>query len=346
MVTSREFGKTADGRVVTANTIEGNNGSSVTILDLGCIIQSVIVPDRDGKLTDVTLGYDNVEYYTKNPSCFGAVVGRNCNRIRGGKISIDGKEYTLALNDVYNNLHSGPNGYQFRLWQTGEITDRSVQFLLESPDGDQGYPGNMKAEVTFTFSNANELTLSYRASADQDTIANLTNHSYWNLNGAGEGLIYDHLLCIHADRYTPLDEHNVPNGTFAEVTGTEMDFTEAKPIGRDINAGTEQLVRGTGYDHHFDINGEGFREAAWAAGDKSGIRLTISTDADGAQLYTGNFLEDPNGKGGKYYPDRGGFAIEAQFVPNSINDPAYKSSLLRAGEEFTQKTVYAFSIES
>ncbi len=345
MVTKREFGKTADGRVVTAYTIEGGPGASATILDIGCVVQSVIVPDKDGNPVDVTIGYDTAELYAQNPACYGGLVGRNCNRIRGGKITIDGVEYQLELNDVYNNLHSGPNGFQFRIWNVGEITDHSVEFLLESPEGDQGYPGKMNVSVTFGFSEANELSLSYKASADKDTIANFTNHSYWNLNGEGNGLINDHVLCVHADRFAPLDEHNVPDGTFRDVTGTEMDFREPKKLGQDIECGSQQLVQANGYDHHFDIAGEGFREACWVVGDKTGIKLTISTDADGAQLYTGNFLNDANGKNGHFYPDRGAVAIETQFVPNSINDPAYKSSLLKAGDVFTQNTVYAFSVE-
>ena len=346
MVTVKEFGKTSDGRTVTAYTISGGPGASATILDIGCVVQSVIVPDKDGNPVDVTLGYDEAELYAQNPCCYGGLVGRNCNRIRGGKVNINGTTYTLALNDVYNNLHSGPDGFQLRIWDVGEITEHSVTFHLESPDGDQGYPGNMKVSVTFAFSEENALSISYEASADKDTIANFTNHSYWNLNGAGDGLINDHVLCMHADRYAPLDEHNVPDGTFADVAGTEMDFRQPKKLGQDIACGSEQLVKANGYDHHFDINGEGFREACRIVGDKTGIMLTISTDADGVQLYTGNFLDDHNGKGGRFYADRGAVAVEAQFVPNSINDPAYKTSLLRRGEVFTQKTVYAFSLDA
>lgn len=346
MITAREFGKTADGRIVTAYTINGSRGASVTILDLGCVVQSVIVPDKDEKLVEVTLGYDDAELYTKNPCCYGGLVGRNCNRIRGGRISIDGTEYSLALNDNgLNNLHSGPDGFQFRIWNTGKMTDNSVEFLLESPDGDQGYPGKMDISVTFTFTDENSLVIDYRASADKDTVANFTNHSYWNLNGEGEGLVDDHLACIHAGRFAPKAEDNVPDGTFCNVAGTAMDFRKPKKLGQDILAGAEILKKDGGYDHHFDIDGEGFREACYIVGDKTGIRMTLSTDADGVQVYTGNVLHDPNGRGGKFYPDRGAVAIEAQAVPNSINDPAYKSCLLRKGDVYTQKTVYAFSVE-
>ncbi|MDO4804077.1 MAG: aldose epimerase family protein [Lachnospiraceae bacterium] len=344
MVKKWDFGKTSDGRDVAAYTIYGGPGASATILNIGCVVQSVVVPDKNGNPVEVTLGYDDAELYAKNPCCYGGLVGRNCNRIRGGKITIDGIEYSLALNDEgLNNLHSGPNGFQFRIWKEGKVTDNSVELLLESPEGDQGYPGKMDVAVTMTFTADNALIIDYRAEADKDTIANFTNHSYWNLNGAGEGLVDGHIACIHADRFVPKAADSVPDGTFCDVTGTSMDFRQPKKLGQDILAGDELLIKDGGYDHHFDINGEGFREACYVLGDKTGIKMTLSTDADGVQMYTGNKLNDPNGSKGKFFADRGGVAIEAQFVPNSINDPAYKTSLLKKGDVFTQKTVYAFS---
>lgn len=341
------FGETKNKETVTAYTVTNSRGSFITVLDYGAVLKNVVVPDQNGTPTDVVLGYDTVEKYEQNPPHFGATIGRNGNRIEGGKFSIDGREYQMALNENgKNNLHSGPDGYEFRMWQarTNE-KNGCVSFSLESPDGDQGFPGKFTVTVTYMLTEDNKVKIHYEGTADQDTVANMTNHSYFNLNGEGSGTILNHTLQISADGYTPVDEDLIPYGTVDPVEGTPFDFRTAKTIGRDAGAENEQLAHAGGYDHNFALNGSGLRNVAHAAGDKSGITMTVMTDQPGIQFYAGNSLSEPVGKNGHSYGLHEGFALETQHFPNSVNVLAFDSPKLEAGERYSTTTCYTFGIE-
>lgn len=341
-VTRSDFGTTKSGQKVTAFTLTNASGASVTLLDLGCTLQSVIVPDRSGKMLDVTLGFDDAASYDGCTGFYGAIVGRHANRIAGGCFTLNGKTYTLFKNDGDNNLHSCPDPYSWRVWDS-EVLEAlcGVRFTLDSPDMDQGYPGRLLVTVTFLWNDDCVLTQHIEAESNQDTICNMCNHSYWNLNGEGNGLIYDHLLCVDADGYTPILA-GIPQG-IDPVEGTPFDFRIAKTVGRDINEDNEQLRRGGGYDHSFALNGKGLRDIAYLEGDKSGISMTITTDQPAIQIYSGNYSND-TGKGGKHYGPRSGIALETQHHPNSINTPAFESIVLHPGERYDTKTLYTFGI--
>ena len=341
-----EFGKLKDGRTVMAYTISNKTGASCTFLNYGGYIQSVIVPDRNGKLTDVTLAYDSVPPYEENPNYFGAFIGRNANRIADGSFTLGGKKYQLPKNDGgFNNLHSGPDGFEKRIFDvTCEEDGNEVHMELMSPDGDEGFPGNMKVCLTYTFSDDCALTYRIQAVSDADTIANMTNHSYWNLNGHDQGSILDHTLMIHADEFTELGEHGIPTGKYTPVAGTPFDFREEKAVGKDIAAEDAQIALGGGYDHNFMIRGSGMREASVLVGNVSGIVMTQITDQPGVQLYSGNFISGPKGKDGAAYGPRDGIALESQHVPNAMNNPAFENVVLKAGEKYDTTTTYRFSV--
>ena len=341
-----EFGKLEDGRTVTAYTIFNKAGASCTFLNYGGYVQSVTVPDKNGKLTDVTLAYDSVAPYEENPNYFGAFIGRNANRIENGTFTLGGKTYTLPKNDAgFNNHHSGPDGFERRIFDvTCEEDGNEVRMELTSPDGDEGFPGNMKVCLTYTFSDDCALTYHISAVSDADTVANMTNHSYWNLNGHDQGSILDHTMIIHADEFTELGAHGIPTGKYVSVEGTPFDFREEKAVGRDIGKDDAQLVSAGGYDHNFVIRGSGMREATVLIGDVSGIVMTQITDQPGVQVYTGNYITGPNGKGGAVYGPKTGIALESQHVPNAINNPAFESVVLKAGEKYDTTTTYKFSV--
>ncbi len=347
-IENSSFGTTSDGCQVTAYTVTNSKGACITVLDLGAVLQSVGMPDRNGTITDVVLGYDNVEAYEVNPPFFGATIGRNGNRIEGGSFSLDGVDYTLALNENdRNNLHSGPYGYQKRMW--GVTTDEehgSVSFSLHSPDGDQGFPGNFDVTVTYTLTEEDEVRISYEGRCDRSTVANMTNHSYFNLNGHSSGSIFNHLLQIQADGYVPVDENSIPYGTVEEVEGTPFDFRELRTIGRDAYAEDEQLEHTSGYDHNFALRGSGMREIAFAEGDVSGITMCVTTDLPGVQFYAGNMISGPTGKGGAEYRPHDGFCLETQYFPNSINVLAFDSPKLPEGELYRTVTGYKFGVRN
>lgn len=345
-ITERPFGTTKRGEAVTAYTVSNSEGASITVLDYGAVLQSIVVPDRNGCLTDVALGYDNVAGYEDNPPHFGATIGRNGNRIEGGSFTLDGVDYQLPLNENgRNNLHSGPDGYEFRMWKADpDEASGSVSFFLVSPDGDQGFPGEFKVTVTYTLTEKNEVRIHYEGVSNENTIVNMTNHSYFNLNGHDAGTIMNHRLQINADGYVPVDEYSIPYGTVAPVEGTPFDFRQPKMIGLDAGVEDEQLSHTGGYDHSFAINGSGARTAAHAEGDKSGIAMTVKTDLPGVQFYAGNFIGGPAGKGGHNYGAHDGFALETQYFPNAVNVLAFDSPKLEAGETYSSTTVYAFGI--
>lgn len=338
------FGKTKKGEDVTAYRIENSKGSSITVLDYGAILKNVVVPDKDGHLTDVVLGYDHVADYEENPPHFGATIGRNGNRIAGASFSIDGKTYQLTKNEKNNNLHSGPDGYEFRMWKAlPNKLNGAVSFHLVSPDGDQGFPGNFDVTVTYMLTESNKVKIHYEGTCDQDTVVNMTNHSYFNLNGEGSGTILNHTLEIKADGYTPVDEESIPYGRIDKVEGTPFDFRKAKTMGQDAGADDEQLAHTGGYDHNFALDGSGLRNVACAAGDKSGITLTVMTDQPGMQFYAGNFISGPIGKNGHVYGDHEGFALETQHFPNSVNEPSFESPVVKKGSRYSTTTCYTFS---
>ncbi len=345
-IESSIFGKTKDGIDVTAYKITNKKGAYITVLDYGAILKDIVVPDQNGTLIDVALGYDDVASYEENPPHFGATIGRNGNRIEGAAFSLNGQDYQLVLNENdKNNLHSGPDGYEFRMWEakTNE-TNGCVSFSILSPDGDQGFPGNFKVTVTYMLTEENKVKIHYEGTSDADTIVNMTNHSYFNLNGEADGSIMNHTLSIKAEGYTPVDEYSIPYGTVDPVEGTPFDFREAKTIGKDAEEINEQLQHTGGYDHNFALDGSGLRDVAFVTGDKSGITMTVMTDQPGIQFYAGNFISGPAGKNGHEYKPHDGFALETQHFPNSVNVLAFDSPKLEAGERYSTTTCYTFGI--
>lgn len=346
-VVRSSFGKAKDGQELSLFTLTNANGMTVKITDLGASLVSILVPDAQGTVRDVILGYDTAEEYYTNTIFSGAVVGRSGNRIDKARFTIGGKTYQLAVNDNENNLHSGPDGFEKRRFTVGEITDSSVCLHVSDADGQQGYPGNFEASVTYTLTEENELILRYEATCDQDTPANLTNHVYFNLGGHDSGEVLGQELWLSAKEYTPVrDPQAIPTGEIAPVAGTPLDFTVPKAIGRDIGADFEQLKFVGGYDHNFVIKrdkGE-MERFAEAYCPQTGICMEAFTDLPGVQLYSGNFIKPQKGKGGASYGKYSGFCLETQYYPNSINQEGFARPLLKAGDRYETTTCYKFSI--
>ena len=341
------FGISKEGEQLSIYTLD-NGKMQVRLTDLGATIVSIIVPDKNGAMTDVVLGYDGPEGYYENSCYFGAVIGRSGNRIDHGCFVIDGKKYQLDINDNDNNLHSGNNGFDQRRWEALKTSEDSITFYLKDADLEQGYPGNFEVCVTYTLTDENELKLHYEGKSDADTVANMTNHVYFNLSGHDSGTILDQELMLTADYYTPVrDSQAIPTGEYAPVDLTPMDFRIAKRIGDEIDADFEQLTFVGGYDHNFVLSREK-RELtlfAEAYSPKSGICMKACTDLPGVQFYAGNFITPgQKGKGGAIYEKRQGFCLESQYYPNSINQEGFASPLLKAGEKYDTTTVYAFSV--
>ncbi len=355
-ITSEPFGE-VDGDAVELYSLENANGLVVRIMTYGGIIQSVLVPDAEGDPTNVTLGFPNLDGYVDSNPYFGTITGRYANRIARGTFYLDDVRYQLALNNGENSLHGGEVGFDKVIWAAEPIEQIeggdgvALRLSRTSPDDEEGYPGNLDVEVTYTLNNDDELRIDYRATTDEPTIVNLTNHAYWNLAGEGTSPIYDHELRLNADEYTPVDETLIPTGEIAPVAGTPMDFTEATAIGARIREDFEQLVIGRGYDHNWVINRDGagedeLVEAAVLTDPESGRTLTISTTEPGVQFYSGNFLDGTVvGTSFRMYRQGDGLALETQHFPDSPNQPDFPSTVLRPGEEYTSSTVYAFSTE-
>ena len=309
------------------------------ITDLGATIQRLYVPDVNGKLDDVMLGFDTAEEYRKYNTFFGTVVGRGANRTKCGQFILNGKQYQLGLNDGKNNLHCGPDFYKDRLWAVEEVTENTIRFRLESPDGDQGFPGNAVIRVTYKLENG-ALHMIYDAVCDQDTVFNLTNHSYFNLRGHQyPECAMEQVLMMPAEHFTPDDAENIPTGELRSVEGTPMDFRTPKPIGRDIGCDYDALKLQNGYDHNFEVIGS---LCAVLSDPVSGRTMEVTTDRCGVQFYSGNFLNGSKGKDGVTYCFRSGICLETQFYPNAINVPQWKQPVCKAGENFHSETVYAF----
>ena len=340
-IEKKPFGKTTDGKQVTLYTLSNNQGNTVELIDYGAIVVSINVPDRSGKKTNVTAGFSSIDGYLERHPYFGATVGRFCNRIAMGKFSLEGKSYSLAVNNGPNHLHGGEVGFDKRMWQVAEVkSDNSVgvKFTYVSPDGEEGYPGTLTTIAEYRWDNNNCLTLDLQATTDKPTVLNLTNHAYFNLGGAGSGTIHQHELTLACDQYLPVDESMIPKGVLAPVAGTPLDFTTAHKIGERI----AQLKETNGYDHCFVVKGKAgeLRDAAKVVDPASGRTLSIKTTQPGIQLYTGNFLDGKPGNAG--FKTHEAFCLETQHYPDSPNQPSFPSTVLRPGEKFHQVTTFTF----
>jgi aldose 1-epimerase len=339
------YGKTAEQEAVELYTLTNSKGASVKILTYGGIVTSLKVPDRNGKLGDVVLGFDDLESYLKSNPFFGALVGRYGNRIAKGKFTLNGKEYTLARNNDPNHLHGGIKGFDKVVWKAKEFAGKNgpgLTLTYVSKDGEEGYPGRLAVTVVYTLTNNNELKIVYTATTDKPTVVNLTHHSYFNL--AGEGDILKHELMIAADRFTPVDATLIPTGELRRVKGTPMDFTKPFAIGARIEQADEQLKFGRGYDHNWVLNASkgALALAARVYEPVTGRVMEVHTTEPGVQFYTGNFLNS-KGKGGQLYQARYGFCLETQHFPDSPNQPKFPSTTLKPGQKYQTTTIYRFS---
>jgi aldose 1-epimerase len=348
-ITKASFGKTAEGTVVDLYTLTNAHGLEARITNYGGIVVSLKVPDRNGRLDDVVLGFDKLDDYLKGHPYFGALVGRYGNRIAKGKFTLSGKTYTLATNNGPNALHGGLKGFDKAVWQAKEAVMQdgpALELTYASKDGEEGYPGNLTAKVVYTLTNKDELRVEYAATTDQDTVVNLTQHSYFNLAGAGSQDILEHRMMLNAEKFTPVDSTLIPTGELRAVKGTPFDFTSPTAIGARISQDEEQIRFGKGYDHNFVLKGGGgsLELAARVTEPTTGRIMEAYTTEPGVQFYTGNFLDGTNiGKGGKAYKFRYGFCLEAQHFPDSPNHPAFPSTVLKPGQKYKQTTVYRFS---
>ena len=337
-----------EGQLVKLFTLTNASGAQVSITEYGGIVVSLKVPDRDGNLGDVALGYDNLDAYVQDTPYFGAITGRYANRVAAGRFEIDGAAYELPVNNGPNSLHGGIKGFDKVVWK-GEPTapGDGVAFRYVSVDGEEGYPGKLDATVTYTWTDANELKIEYLASTDKPTVINLTNHSYFNLKDGGASTILEHELMINADRYTPVaDAGAIPTGELASLDGTPLDFREATVIGERIEEENDQLGFGSGYDHNYVLNAseEDITVAATVYDPSSGRVMEVLTEEPGVQFYSGNFLDGHHvGKGGVAYERRSGLCLETQHFPDSPNQPNFPSTVLRPGETYATSTIYRFS---
>ncbi len=340
------FTSAIDGKRTELFILKNKKGMEAAITNYGGRLVSLIVPDKNGKPTDVVIGFDSVRDYTKSTEpYFGATIGRYGNRIAKGTFSLDGKKYSLFANNGPNTLHGGKKGFQSVVWDARQLGDSSLVLSYLSKDMEEGYPGNLQVTVTYTVTDNNSLKINYEAKTDKKTVINLTNHAFFNLNGQGSGSINDHLLMINADKYTPVDSTLIPTGKLAPVENTPFDFRKPATIGSRIEMQNEQLKNGKGYDHNFVLeNGQKkLHLAAVVEGDQSGIKMKILTDEPGLQFYSGNFMESKNTmKGGKKDDFRTAFALETQHYPDSPNQPSFPSTILKPGEVYKTTSIYEF----
>lgn len=338
------FGRTPAGEAVELLKLD-NGLLSCELLTFGATIRSLRVPDREGTPADVVLGYDHLEDYLTRDGYLGATVGRFANRIAKGRFTLDSKEYILAVNNGPNHLHGGTVGFSHRVWTVEDLGRDYAVLSLVSPDGEEGYPGRLTVRAAFRLEGT-ALTIHYEAVSDRDTPCSLTNHSYFNLSGHGSGPVLDQEILLHAQYYTPADEDSIPLGHTAPVEGTPMDLRQSSPIGGRIGEDFSQLLQARGYDHNYVVEGQPgvLRPAARAFSPASGIAMEVSTTLPGVQFYTANFLEEGRpGKEGALYGPRQGFCLETQFFPDSPNQPAFPSAILKAGEKYGHMTRFSFS---
>jgi aldose 1-epimerase len=345
------FGKMADGQAVESVTLSNAKGTAIKLMTQGATIVSVMLPDRNGKLDDVALGFDTAAEYLEKPSYFGASIGRYANRIAKGKFKLDGKEYTLAAQNNGQALHGGLKGFDKRMWKIDSVASgpsASVTMSYTSPDGEEGYPGTLKATVTYSLNDANEFTIRYGATTDKPTIVNLTNHNFWNLAGLNSGRSTEgQMLTIHAGRFTPVDKVLIPTGQLAPVEGTPFDFRKAAAIGPRVrDARNPQVVIGRGIDHNYVIDGKAgtLRPAARVEDPVSGRVLELSVEAPGVQVYTGNFLDGTVSGKGHVYRMTDAIVLEPQVFPDTPNHPAFGTARLNPGQTYQNTFVYKFSV--
>jgi aldose 1-epimerase len=346
-VEKQDFGKTADGTTVDLYVLTNANGVKAKVMTYGGIVTELHVPDRDGKLADVVLGFDDLKSYLAGHPHFGAVAGRVANRIAKGKFTLDGKEYKLVVNNGPNSLHGGKVGFDKKVWKAESFEGKDgvgVKMAYTSPDGEEGYPGTLTTTMTYTLTDKNELRIDYHATTDKATPVNLTNHSYFNLAGHASGNVLGHEMTIEADTYTPADDTLIPTGEIASVKGTPLDFTTPHTIGE--RAGQIKADIG-GYDHNYVLKSGGGKLAlaARAYEPKSGRVMETYTTEPGVQLYTANFMGDTKGKGGAVYKKQAGFCLETQHFPDAINQPKFPSVVLRPRKIYETTTVYKFSVK-
>ena len=356
-ITKTTFGKTREGIPVDLYTLTNANGIEANITNFGGIVVSLFVPDREGRLEDIVLGFDTLEgylqdVYLQETPYFGAIIGRYGNRIAKGTFTLNGQQYQLATNNGPNHLHGGKEGFDRKVWKAEPFeADKGIGLQLQyvSPHGEEGYPGTLTTTVRYTLTNDNELHIDYSATTDRETVINLTNHSYFNLSGQAKRNILDHLVQINADRFVPIDETSIPTGELAEVEGTPFDFKQPREVGSRINAKHEQLEMGKGYDHTFVLQGEKgeMKLAATVYEPNNGRFLEVFTSEPGVQFYSGNFLKgNLVGKGGVAYEQRWGLCLETQHFPDSPNRPQFPSVRLNPGSTYQTSTSYKFSIKN
>jgi len=349
-IEKRTFGAVEGGQEVDLYTLRNQSGMEVSITNYGGAVVSLKVPDRTGKLADVVLGYDNLEGYVSDKSYFGAIIGRYANRIAHARFTLQGASYSLAKNDGDNELHGGTRGFNKRIWTARDVSGndgKALELTYYSKDAEEGYPGNLTVKVIYTLTPKNELKIEYQATTDKETVVNLTNHSYFNLSGQGNGDILNHRLTIHAQEFSPVDSTLIPGPEPRSVRGTPFDFTHAEAIGARISLDDQQLKFGRGYDHNWILNPNGEHPLSLAAEvyePESGRALEVWTTEPGLQFYSGNFLDGTvRGKEGKVYAHRAAFCLETQHFPDSPNHPAFPSTVLKPGQHFHSTTVYKFS---
>lgn len=342
------FGVTSSGETVKRYDMENGTGASISLISYGAAIQSVIVPDKTGAMRDILLGYDTIEdYEAQGEYFFGATIGRVANRIEGARFVLNGKEYGLPVNNGKRNcLHGGNRGFDKRNWQS-KIDGETVQFTYCAADGEEGFPGALRITATYAFTNADEILIDYHAVSDADTIINITNHSYFNLSAHDNGAIDAHVLTIHADRFAESSDECLATGRFIDVAGTRFDFSGGQRIGDALDASDCQQQLVGGFDHSFLISGYdgSVREAASVVSPKSGVRMRVLTNKPSIHFYSGNFMKDMPGKHGARYGYRGGFCLETQYLPNAMRHANFPSIILRAGDDYRFRTVYAFSVD-
>ena len=349
------YGTTKDGQTVYEYTLTNDNRMEVKVITYGGIITSIRVPDRYGTMKNVALGFENLEKYQDEHPYFGAIAGRYANRIANGKFTLDGVDYTLAQNDGKNSLHGGLKGFDKVVWTRESVQDgdsAGVRLSYHSPDGEEGYPGDLDVIVTYWLTSENEIKISYELTAKARTVANVTNHSYFNLRGEGEGTIYGHILTLNADYYTPTDETQIPTGEIAPVDGTPFDFRQPKTIGSGQRSSNPQIMASKGYDHNFILNREGLYEGeigfvARVYEPSTGRVMEVWTTEPGVQFYAGNFLESNLvGTSGRVYRQSDGLALETQHYPDSPNQPDFPSTVLQPDETYHSTTIYKFSTDA
>ena len=353
-VTSKPFGKTPEGEKVELYTLTNKNGAKVSLMTYGATVVDLWIPDRDGNLADITLGFDSFKKYPTESQYFGSTVGRFGNRINGGKFTLGGKVYQLKINEPPHQLHGGVKGFDKQIWAVEVLKSKqsAVRFTLRSPDGEEGFPGTLDVAVTYTLTDRNELKIAYKATTDKTTVINLTNHTYFNL--AGGGTILNHQLKLHSSQFTPVSGELIPTGKIKNVKGTPLDFQKSTVIGSRLKeVGGDPI----GYDHNF-VLGKGFADRPKIAAEvyepTSGRVMKVYTDLPGIQFYTGNFLDGTitgkggkiKGKGGKIYNQHDGFCLETQHFPDSPNQPNFPSTVLKPGQIYKTTTVYKFATKS